>query len=166
MTAMIGARPVVVRAATAEPAEVPDRARLPWAVSDIRRLVRNLALGGTGLVLAWTVASGTTQVSRQGYAIVGGVVAAVAAAAGCAGWLLSGTRAVRAERARLMVEVNALIARRSPQPTTTLEAGLVTANGMRHFHQATCPMARGKALRPVTAQDSLGACPICSRADG
>ena len=162
---MLTVRPVLVRAAAETAVETPDRPQLPWAMTDVRRLLRTLGLGATGLVVAWTVASGTTQLSRQGYAIVAGILATGAAAAGCAGWLLAGTRAVRTERARLMTEVNALIARRSPQPLAAAATGLVTAKGMRHVHEASCPMARGKALQAASADHSLEACPICLRVE-
>ena len=160
---MLTVRPLLVRAAAETAVETPERPQVPWAMTDMRRLLRTLGLAATGLVLAWTVASGTTHVARQGYAIVAGIVAAGAAAAGCAGWLLAGTRAVRAERARLMTEVNALIARRSPQPQAVPAQGLVTAKGMRHVHDASCPMARGKAVHAVPAEHSLTACPVCLR---
>src|SRR5205823_3136563 len=71
----------------------PVRSHL-WSLHDLRRLLRMLALSGTGLVVAWLVASGTTDLPRQEMAVAGGIVAATIALAGLSGWLLAGVRTV------------------------------------------------------------------------
>src|SRR5688500_890212 len=80
------------------PVEAAPRRALPWELADLRRLVRVLALSGTGLVVAWLVASGTTDPARQAYAVAGGIAATALAIAGLAGWLLAGMRSVRQQR--------------------------------------------------------------------
>jgi hypothetical protein len=141
----------------------PARPHL-WALADLRRLVRALALSGTGLVLAWLVASGTTDPARQEYAVAGGVVATAVALAGLTGWLLAGTRAVRVRRYAEMQDVRALLARRAPETQVASPAGaLVTVAGATHWHDSDCLMVRGKDVRPVRTAErgALLPCPVC-----
>ena len=71
-----------VRAAQPADTVAPAARRtVPWKLDDLRRLVRVLAVSITGLVLAWLVASGTTDLVRQEYAVAGGIVATALAAA-------------------------------------------------------------------------------------
>jgi hypothetical protein len=130
-----------------------------WGLSDLRRLVRMLALSSTGLVIAWLVASGTTDLPRQEMAVAGGIVAIAIAIAGLAGWLLAGMHAVRELRENAARDARALIARRAVTGETPLAAGgLVAAEGMSHHHLPSCLMVRGKALRTASG---LLPCPIC-----
>src|SRR4051794_11766223 len=130
-----------------------------WRLSDLRRLVRVLALSSTGLVIAWLVASGTTDLPRQEMAVAGGIVAIAIAIAGMSGWLLAGMHAVRELREDAARDARALIAGRTMAVENPLVAGgLVAAEGMSHHHLASCLMVRGKALRTATG---LLPCPIC-----
>jgi hypothetical protein len=145
-------RPVPVVEDTVRPA-------LPWAFSDLRRVSRAVATGLVGLFVGWVVASGTADVEVQGYAVAGGVVVAAFLLAGCAGWLLAGLHACRAERARLLAAMAALL--REDVEAVTAQAGLVTARGMTRAHLATCVMVRGKELRAARSTDGLAPCPMC-----
>jgi hypothetical protein len=138
----------------------PQRARL-WDLGDLRRLVRMLALSSTGLVIAWVVASGTTDLPRQEMAVAGGIVATTVAIAGLSGWLLAGMRAVRELRDEAVRDSRALIARRTVAVgSPALTGDLVTAEGMTHHHLPSCLMVRGKSTRAV-GQRTLTPCPIC-----
>lgn len=132
----------------------------PWELADLRRLVRVLALSGTGLVLAWLVASGTTDPARQEYAVAGGVVATALTLAGLAGWVLAGARAVRVRRHASVQELRALLAERTPVPAAVVLGALVTVRGTAHRHQPTCLMVRGKTVRAVRGT-ALAPCPVC-----
>lgn len=135
-----------------------------WVMDDLRRLLRMLALSGTGLVVAWLVASGTTDPARQEYAVAGGIVATAVAIAGLAGWLLAGMRSVRECREGAVRGAREVVARRAGTADSPVTAGaLVTAKGMTHYHQASCLMVRGKAVRAVrgTRLAALTACPVC-----
>ena len=146
----------LVRAEVRERTE--PRARL-WSLDDLRRLIRMLALSGTGLVVAWLVASGTTDLPRQEMAVAGGIVATTVALAGLSGWLLAGMRGVRELRDDAVRNARGLIVRRSATIDSPALAGdLVTAQGMTHQHLASCLMVRGKAVR---AASGLAPCPIC-----
>jgi hypothetical protein len=140
---------------------VPARASL-WVMDDLRRLVRMLGLSGTGLVVAWLVASGTTDPARQEYAVAGGIVATAVAVAGLAGWLLAGMRSLRVRRDDAVLGARELLARRSPTSSATA-AGLVTAKGMTHYHDVACLMVRGKDVRAVRGARlaALTPCPVC-----
>lgn len=151
----------------AQPAETvvaAARRTVPWSLQDLRRLVRTFAVGLTGLVVAWLVASGTTDLVHQEYAVAGGIVATAVAVTGLAGWLLAGVRALRAERAQSLPQIRELIARRSPEtapvPAQAVD-GPVTAPGMTHYHDAACLMVRGKAAQPADVP-ALLPCPICT----
>jgi hypothetical protein len=147
--------------ADAAPSDAGSWGPVPWGLADLRRLVRVLALSGTGLVVAWLVASGTTDPGRQAYAVAGGIVATAVAVAGLAGWLLAGMRAVRLQRDGSVRDVRALLALRSPGVVEPASAALVTAPGMTHVHDAACQMVRGKAVSAVDGRSSLARCPIC-----
>ena len=142
--------------------QVPRQAE-PWDLADLRRLVRALALSGTGLVVSWLVASGTTDPAKQQYAVAGGVVAAAFTLAGLSGWVLSGMRAVRVCRCEAVQDVRALLARRSAVPTSEA-AGvvpvLVTVRGTTHRHAPDCVMVRRKPVR-VVRNRALSPCPVC-----
>jgi len=147
---------------TAErPAEQAQRQTVPWEIADLRRLTRVLALSGTGLLVSWLVASGTTDPARQAYAVAAGIVATAVAVSGLAGWLLAGMRAVRVQRETAVPHVRALLARRSPVVELPTSNGLVTAAGMTHVHDPGCQMVRGKSLQDVVGPSSLAPCPIC-----
>jgi hypothetical protein len=135
-----------------------------WGMDDLRRLLRVLALSGTGLVVAWLVASGTTDPARQEYAVAGGIVATALAVAGLAGWLLAGMRTLRQRREGAVHRAREVLARRTGTADSPATAGaLVTAKGMTHYHRASCLMVRGKAVRAVrgTRLAALTACPVC-----
>lgn len=140
-------------------AAVPQREH-PWELADLRRLVRVLGLSGTGLVVAWLVASGTTDPARQEYAAAGGVVATALTVAGLAGWVLVGVRAVRVRRHALGQEVRALVVRRTPVAAPVAVGTLVTVRGTAHRHQPQCLMVRGKTVRAVRGT-ALAPCPVC-----
>ena len=140
----------------------PPRA-MPWGLPDLRRLVRAIALSGTGLVVAWLVASGTTDLAHQEYAVAGGIVATTVEIAGLAGWLLAGMRSVRELRQEAVDDVRVLLLRRSPASPATA-GDLVTAAGMTHYHRASCLMVRGKPAGLVGAS-ALAPCPICRPED-
>ena len=141
--------------------EATSERAVPWELGDLRRLVRVLAVSSTGLVVAWLVASGTTDPARQAYAVAGGIVATAAAIAGLAGWLLAGMRAVRGLRDSSVREVRALLTRRSAVAVAPAVATLVTAPGMTRVHDAGCLMVRGKAVRAVRGRSALARCQIC-----
>lgn len=138
-----------------------------WGLSDLRRLIRMLALSTTGIVIAWLVASGTTDLPRQETAVAGGIVATAVAIAGLTGWLLAGMRTVRELREEAVHDMRALLARRSqpsetpaPSKTSGLTGDLVTGAGMTHYHLATCLMVRGKATETAVGAAQT-ACPLC-----
>ena len=141
----------------------PPRA-LPWSMPDLRRLVRAIVLSSTGLVVAWLVASGTTDLEHQEYAVAGGIVATTVAVAGLAGWLLAGMRSVRDLREEAVQDLRALLLRRSPASPATA-GDLVTAAGMTHYHRASCLMVRGKAAGSARRGSALVPCPICRPED-
>jgi len=147
--------------ADAAPLEASPPLSLPWELADLRRVVRVLALSGTGLVVAWLVASGTTDPARQAYAVAGGIVATALAIAGLAGWVLAGMRAVRVQRDTSIGDVRALLALRSPVVAGRPTAALVSVPGTTHVHDAGCLMVRGKAVRPLRSTAVLARCPIC-----
>lgn len=153
---------VVPAAAVARLAAEPVKdTQLPWELADLRRLVRVLALSGTGLVVAWVVASGTTDPARQEYAVAAGIVATALAVAGMAGWLLAGMRAVRRLRADELHDVRELLARRSDVPAAPASpGGRVTGRGMSHHHDPDCLMVRGKPVRAARGK-GLTPCPVC-----
>jgi hypothetical protein len=157
---------VVPAAAVARPAaKTVKDTQLPWELADLRRLVRVLALSGTGLVVAWVVASGTTDPARQEYAVAAAVVGTALAVAGMAGWLLAGMRAVRRLRADELQDVQGLLARRSEVPGAPASpGGRVTGRGMSHHHDPTCLMVRGKAVRAARGK-GLTPCPVCLSAE-
>jgi hypothetical protein len=132
-----------------------------WGLHDLRRLIRMLALSATGIVIAWLVASGTTDLSRQETAVAGGIVATAVAIVGLTGWLLAGMRTVRELREDAVQDMRALIARRSEvTETPALTGDLVTGAGMTHYHLASCLMVRGKATQVVDGTQ-LSPCPLC-----
>ena len=159
---------VPVRAAAADAGAEPTH---PWTLHDLRRLVRSLAVSITALAVAWLFASGTTRLSYQEYAIAGAIVGTAVAVAGLTGWLLAGVRALRAERARALTQVRAVLSQRAPAqeerslglPEQPAVGGAVSAPGMSRYHDSACLMVRGKPVHEVLAAEAaaLAPCPIC-----
>jgi hypothetical protein len=167
MSVGLMARPRLGTAPARDEALDEERAGRPavpphlWGLHDLRRLIRMLALSATGIVIAWLVASGTTDLSRQETAVAGGIVATAVAIVGLTGWLLAGMRTVRELREEAVHDMRALIARRSTVTETPVLTGdLVTGAGMTHYHLGSCLMVRGKATQLVDGTQQI-ACPLC-----
>jgi hypothetical protein len=164
VTSLLTVRPGLAVEATSRPVAhqpVVRAGSAPWSLRDLTQVTRTLMVSGTGLLVAWLVASGTTSLEKQEYAVAGAIVATTLAVTGLAGWLLAGVRCLRAERACSLPMVRGLVARRTPaEPGPAAMNGPVTVSGMRHHHRQDCLMVKGKAVYAVGGGHLLP-CPIC-----
>lgn len=162
---VVGQAPAAHPPSTAQPA-----VDLPWHAENALRMLAQVAIGAVGLLVTWAVVSGKSTYSEQLAWLVAAVVLTAIGAVGMVGWLVSGTRTVRAERARLEAELAA-----------TLEAGvadtqaagdlpdLVTAPRMTRLHVRSCLLVQGKPdLVPPASGDFavLQWCSVCLDEDG
>ncbi|HVU72787.1 MAG TPA: hypothetical protein VHE83_07485 [Mycobacteriales bacterium] len=149
-------------------AQVPAREaepprRLPWTYADLQRLVRTELLSFLGLVVCFVGARNTRAWDDQLLWIVGALAAMLLAGWGWTGWMLAGSRALRARERAALARGGAIAARRRRRSHAT---GLVvTAAGMRHFHRPDCVFARDRPTTAATAEASaaqgLIACGAC-----
>ena len=122
--------------------------RLPWTYPDLQRFVRTELLSFLGLVVCFVGARNTRSWDDQLLWIVGAFAAMLLAGWGWTGWMLAGSRALRArERAALARGGRIASARRSASAAGVV----VTGAGMTRYHRPDCTFARGRATTAVTA---------------
>lgn len=176
------------------PAETPSGARrrrrylrepVPWRRSDVTRAVV-LAVIGAGIgVWGWFGVSGEVRLREQeGWAVLACFGVAIAACGGV--YLITvAMREVRLGQRQLMfdlaevMEWSVTVTRRgrlhlqpspdedelAPGAPVAAETVVVVGPGMTIVHRAECPIARGKAVEPISATDAvargLGGCGVC-----
>jgi len=157
----------------------------PWRAGDRRTFAWTTGLGLAGLVIGYWGASGTvaqsTQLRWTALAVAGVAVAGL----GNAVWLAAAARDVRARRGQMSVRLSMALAgaeksaqlappgardyahlpRAEGQGAAASTAGggsgvgVVTAEGMTHYHRPDCLMVVGKTVREGTGRKRP--CPIC-----
>lgn len=149
----------------------PDSAgRAPWATPDLVRLIAFVAAGAVGCAVAWTGASAHAELRDQTGWIALGVAAFGLAVVGQSLWLRSGRRAVAAHAARVLGQAAALgPAGSGPAPVMAATVQVVSADGLRRFHRADCPIAAGRGWSPLPRRTHEAAgrtpCGICLAAE-
>jgi hypothetical protein len=144
----------------------------PWRTGDLLRAAGLAAAGITGLVLTWYSASDQPDWPDQLPWASLGVAATTVALLGLVSWLVAGLRRVRRLRREVLpllgAQAQAGAAPRSAGAASVTPVGtaLVTAPGMTRFHRPACPLAAGKPVQPVLADDAVGAglvsCGVCA----
>jgi hypothetical protein len=160
----------------------------PWRRADVNRALVLVVIGLAVGVWGWFGVSGEVRLREQeGWIVVASFGAAIAAIGGVylvtvamrsvrlgqrqlmfdladvMGWTVTVTKRGRlrlhSERSRAdeAVEETATV--------STLVVGLVVGPGMTIVHRSECPIARNKAVEPISAADAaarnLGSCGVC-----
>ena len=141
--------------------------RAPWRNGELVSLIAGVAVGAAVFTVAWIGASGHAELDDQKGWLVVGVFGFFLALAAQGLWIVRGRRAVATHAARVMGDVASLTttpAGAVARPVQALEQ-LVAADGMRRYHRADCPIARGRGWSPLPrpAHESAGRtpCGIC-----
>ena len=139
---------------------------LPWAARDLTALLRLGVLGVAVISVGWIGGSGTVVLSRQagwlGLAVVGNMMAGAA----MVGWLLGGLRTVRQLKQEVVAELDGRWPSRAAQDALVVDpTGLVSLEGARRFHRASCRLVQGKPTTADTAsahrKDGRLPCGVC-----
>jgi hypothetical protein len=143
-----------------------DRDRLagsPWSAD---QLLRAVGLAGVGLVMcvvAWGVASGKACLGDQVGWVSVGVGGLVVAFFGQAAWLLNGRRSLGERSMHLLGRPPTRAAARVG--VRSLSQQLVGGEGLRWYHRADCPLARGQGwpVSSLAVQEAAGRepCGVC-----
>ena len=144
----------------------------PWRTGDLLRTAGLAALGLAGLAGSWYAGSGQADWADVLPWASLGVAATSVAVLGLVSWLVAGMRRVRRLRREVLPLLQARAAVRpsarpaAQRPAALTVNGYVSAPGMTRFHLATCPLARGKPVRPLRRDDAeadgLVACGVCA----
>jgi hypothetical protein len=149
---------------------VKNNGFLPWSSDQLARLIVADAIALGLIAGGWYGTSGEGLPQHQlpwvamalGGLVLGGVANAL--------WLLKGRHLVGISRVNLLPSglVESLRVRRAGGGTGVrghLDAVLVSAPGMQHFHRAWCPLAAGKpctdATRAEHERSGLRPCGVC-----
>lgn len=140
---------------------VPPR-RLPWTYADLQRLARTELLSFLGLVVCFVGARNTRSWDDQLLWIVGAFAAMLLAGWGWTGWMLAGSRALRARERSALARGRRIADARRAAPVAGL---VVTAEGMTRYHRPDCVFVRGREIVAGTAEQQtargLVACGAC-----
>jgi hypothetical protein len=138
----------------------------PWT----RQRLTLSSIGGLvvacSLLVAWSRVSATADVRAQLGWVGLGVAGLGVAGAISAQWILAGRRAVGLELRAVLGHpdlTSKLAAPRSASTASTSPEAVFAGEAMTRFHTADCPLAIGKAVRPVTTAQRrrLRPCDIC-----
>jgi hypothetical protein len=135
----------------------------PWSADQALRVVGLVGAGAVMCVVAWGVASGNASLGDQvGWVslAVGGLVVAFF---GQAAWLLNGRRALGERSMHLLGRPPTRAAARVGVRSSSQQ--LVGGEGLRWYHRADCPLARGqgwpvvsRAEHEVAGRQPCGVC--------
>jgi hypothetical protein len=135
----------------------------PWQRSDAVALGARLALGLSGLVVAWIGCSGTVQWVPQQAWTAGAIGALVLALTAVASWLQTGLRNHRELEVAVLAEMRRLgHAPVTPPPVSPADQ-LVTIAGTGQSHRSDCLLVLGKVAVPVTGRSTaMTHCRMCA----
>jgi hypothetical protein len=143
----------------------PGGSSTPWNRLDVTVWVAGMVAALALWSWTWWQAAGTPVLTHQLPWVSGALGALLFAAAMHAGWLLRGRRRIGLRRAALLHDDAGAGAAVTETVVPFAAFELVAAAGLRRYHRAGCPLARGAAFttaeRPVHESAGRLPCGVC-----